>query len=88
MQTEPKRIPLARLDTPLEIYPELLRGQKLLVKFTSATCGYTFRKSASGKSFSWDGNKPGSKDNNRIGDDTSGWEIENVSIDTWYAMIH
>ena len=32
MQTEPKRIPLARLDTPLEIYPELLRGRKLLVK--------------------------------------------------------
>lgn len=61
--------------------------QKLEVKFVAATCGYTFLPSASGKGFSWDGNRPDGNDNNRIGDDTSGWEIEDVSIDTWYAII-
>ena len=59
--------------------------QRLQIKFRADNCGYKFVPSASGKSFSWEGNKPGGKGSDKIGDDTSGWEIEDVIVETWYA---
>ena len=58
--------------------------QRLRIVFKSEGCGYIFKESATGKGFAWDGNRPNQNKKITVGDDTSGWEIENVEVDVWY----
>lgn len=59
--------------------------QRLKIVFRAESCGYIFHESATGKGFSWEGQRPQKNKKTTTGDDTSGWEIENVSVKSWYA---
>ena len=68
-------------NTPLYKFPN--DRQKLEIIASAEACGYIFKESATGKGFSFRGYPPDRS--GALGDDTSGWEIEDVSVDIWYA---
>lgn len=58
--------------------------QVLKISFRAEDCGYEFVPSASGKAFSWAGNRAALRGGS-AGDDTSGWNIDSVQVVPWYA---